>query len=205
MRLVPYEKLAERLNLASHLADEQALGAVLDAATTYVEGVLRTQLSAAVREDYFSPVRSRLGKFSPFKLGLSQKFATDIFVYASPDGLPITDVNDATLLVEGLDWVVENAYGDIQILRDWGVGPHTYVVAYDCGFVDENDAGIPAWLQSAAVSAATLIRHTNTISHNKKDVKDLSPEIRKQVYAMVAPYIVPSMGYLFPSKSVVTQ
>lgn len=204
MKLVSAQSLGERLNLSDSLitSGTTQLESVLASATSLIEGVIRTQLESRDRLDYFSPNWPRLSSYSMKTISLSQKFVESgaISVYYTADGYPISSIATATKMTENTDYVVDYQNGFVKLLTEPTKGVNTVAVKYTAGFKDEG-SNVPLWLQEAAITAATYVRHTQAVSHNRKDVKDLSPEIRKQLMGMLNEYVMSDMGTITPDRA----
>lgn len=200
MRLVNAEAVLGRMNLTRSVGTnpETLVESVLDGVTPIIESIIRSSTQYAKRDDYFSHNRSKYADYKPLTLKLSQRFviAKYVKVYISESGLPLGDLTDLTPLTSS-DYLLDAEKGEITLLVEPPKGHRILAVRYRAGF-DSESKEIPKWLQEAAISAAIAVHHAQAVTHGKKDVRDMSKELNRILYAQLSDYVYSSLQATFP-------
>lgn len=203
MKLATAADVQARMNVLGIMAGSNApnIDSALDAATSHIASMLRTPLDSATITDWYDYTVGRFDSPGPVTLWLTQAFLYGRpKVYVSSDGNPIVSVASATLL-DAEDYIVDASKGKIEILATVTPGYSALAVKYNAGFT-EGSSDIPDWLKEAAISSAIHVIHTQSITHGKKDTKDMSKPMGAMIYSILNEYIVtPYMG-LHPARSV---
>lgn len=205
MRLASKEKLKERLALSPTTNAMTSADSVLAAATPILANIIGTPFQDNDIQDWFSYRPSiYAGVFTGIKMYLTQGFVSDIIgVYYSADGNPVpTDVSALTAVVSSL-YLTDKEKGSVTLLKEPPSGTASVLIEYSAGFVKEDDPEIPDWLSEAVISAAIPVMHAQSITHNKKDVVDMSVQMRTILYSQVNEHIRPRANGVFPCNTVV--
>lgn len=203
MRLATATDVMTRIN--RNVSNVASIESALDAVTLLVETHLGTPLGEATRVDYYSPNFGFYHNALLHEYNLTQGFLQGTAeVFYAGDSTPLGDLTGLTTIAEYSETYEDK--GKVIVMRRPVSGPSSVAIRYTAGFaVDANDIiqSAPAWLTNAGIAAATYLIHTQTGIHNKKDVLDMSPELRRIMNMHLNPYIRPRASGMFPSRSVI--
>lgn len=206
MRLASTDMLKERLGLSTTSNAMTSASSVLAAATPILANILGTPLQETSRQDWFTYRPSRYaGVFDHLVLNLTQGFVGGVHgVYLSTDGLPVSNVVSSLTKEDEANYIIDAEKGVLILLVAPMIGNATVLVDYCAGYADGDtpDQEIPEWLSEAALSATIEVMHTQSITHNKKDLLDMSAPMRRILYSQVNEHIRPRAKGIFPVNTV---
>jgi hypothetical protein len=201
-------KLATSANVTSRMGSNVALGnvataadSVLEACTHILENIIGTPFESAERIDWFDYRPSLFATDVAVILNLTQAFVEgNVTVYFSTDGNPVLqDFSNAEAVDSGsIDLDQEKGIADVLTVPYEGTS--TVAVKYSAGFT-EGSADIPDWLREAVISAAVRMIHSQVIGHNKRDIRDMSPELHRILYMGCSHRIRGRLHGIFPKRT----
>ena len=204
MKLANVNDVLERMKLQNMVGvgNTDSIESALESATSMLESVLRTPLALTSRIDYFDNTLGLYESFTPSTLALTQRYLTSaqVDVYNAPQNGDLLDDLTGLTPIDPLYYYVDRERGSIRILGDLNRSYAGLAVTYTAGF-NEGSSKIPYWLKEAAISAATYIHHTHSITHSKKDVLDMSKPLSGIVYTNVNEHIYTPYDMDFPVRA----